>query len=238
MQIIWHGQSFFEIKVKGNKENGEIKIAIDPYNGISLKSRSGRLAEGKNRPFDDSLGLKVPKVEADILLITHSHYDHSNKKVITGEPFLIEEPGEYEVKGIFVKGIPAFHDNSGGKERGQVAIYKIEAEDMKICHLGDLGQKELSSDQLEEIGEVDILMVPVGGTYTIDPREAANVVSQIEPKIVIPMHYKIPKLKLELEGLEKFLKVMGAEDVQPQKKLKISLKDLPKEETEIMVLQP
>lgn len=217
MTIIWHGQSFFEIQTR-DREGNEIKIAIDP--------------------FDETLGLRVPKIGADILLISHGHHDHSNKKAITGTPFVVEGPGEYELKGIFIKGIPAFHDNSEGKNRGTVTIYKMEVEDVKICHLSDLGQKELNENQLEEIGGVDILMIPVGGTYTIGPKEAATLVSQIEPKTVIPMHYKLPKLKLNLEGIEKFLKVMGAEDRQPQKKLKTSLKDLPKEETEIVVLTP
>ncbi len=217
MTITWHGQSFFEIQTK-DREGNEIKLAIDP--------------------FDEDLGLRVPKIRADILLISHLHHDHSNKKAITGTPFVVEEPGEYELKGISIKGIPAFHDNSEGKERGMVTIYKMEVEDVKICHLSDLGQKELNENQLEELGEVDILMLPVGGTYTIGPKEAATLISQIEPKIVIPMHYKLPKLKLNLEGIEKFLKVMGAEDRQPQKKLKVSLKDLPKEETEIVVLTP
>lgn len=217
MTIIWHGQSFFEIQTK-DREGNEIKLAIDP--------------------FDETLGLRVPKIGADILLISHSHHPHANKKAITGTPFVVEEPGEYELKGIFIKGIPAFHDESGGNERGTVTIYKMEVEDVKICHLSDFGQKELNESQLEEMGEVDILMIPVGGTYTIGPKEAATLVSQIEPKIVIPMHYKLPKLKLNLEGIEKFLKVMGAEDRQPQKKLKMNLKDLSKEETEIVVLTP
>ena len=217
MIVKWHGQSFFEISSKSNKQEG-IKIAIDP--------------------FDEKIGLKVPKVEADILLVTHQHHDHNNKKAVKGTPFLIEEPGEYEIKGIFVKGVPSFHDNSQGKERGPNAIYKIETEEMKICHLGDIGQKELREEQLEEIGEIDVLMIPVGGNFTTGAKEAANIISQIEPKIVIPMHYKIPKLKLNLESLEKFLKIMGKEKVEPQKKLKVSLKDLPKEETEIVVLTP
>lgn len=217
MQITWQGQSFFTIRAK-DKQNGEVKIAIDP--------------------FDKTLGLRVSKVEADILLISHPHPDHSNKKAIIGTPFLIETPGEYEIKGVSIKGIPAFHDNSEGKERGTVTIYKIEAGGFKICHLSDLGQKELTPEQLEELGEIDILMIPVGGVYTIDAKEAATVVSQIEPKIVIPMHYKIPKLKFKFESVEKFLKVMGVEDIEPQKKLKIKLKDLPKEETEIVVLEP
>lgn len=217
MHIIWHGQSFFEFWTR-DQEGNQIKIAIDP--------------------FDESLGLRVPKVGADILLITHSHDDHSNKKAISGNPFLIEEPGEYEIKGIFVRGISSFHDNCQGKERGKNIIYKLEIKRMKLCHLGDLGQKELNPEQLEEIGEVDILMTPVGGTYTIGPKEASTIVSQIEPKIVIPMHYKIPELKLKIDGPEKFLKIMGAEGVEPQKKLKVKAEDLPKEETKIVVLNP
>lgn len=217
MTINWHGQSFFEVRSR-ERGGSEIKIAIDP--------------------FDETLGVRVPKAAAEILLISHSHSDHSNKKAITGTPFLIEEPGEYEIKEVFIKGIPAFHDNSRGKERGVVTIYKIEAEAIKVCHLSDLGQKELTAEQLEEIGEVDILMIPVGGIYTIGPKEAATIISQIEPKIVIPMHYKIPKLKFNFEKVEKFLKVMGQEEIPPQKNLKIKAKDLPKEEMKIVVLQP
>ncbi len=208
MNITWHGQSFFEIRVK-NKKKETINLVIDP--------------------FDESLGLEIPKIEAQILLSTHSHSDNLNIKAVKGEPFRIQEPGEYEVKEIFIKGISFFNQNT---------IYKIEAEEIKLCHLGDLAQKELTPEQLDEIGEVDILMIPVGGIHTIDGKTAASVCSQIEPRIIIPMHYKIPKLKMKIEGVEKFLKVMGAEDIQPEKKLKISLRDLPKEETEIVVLSP
>ena len=128
MNIVWHGQSFFEIVTK-DRENKELKIVIDP--------------------FDESIGLKMPKTEARILLITHQHSDHSNKKAISGAPFLIEEPGEYEINGVHIKGIPAFHDNIQGKERGDTIVYLIETEDIKICHLGDFGQKELTSEQLD-----------------------------------------------------------------------------------------
>lgn len=216
MTIIWHGQSFFEIQTR-DREGNEIKIAVDP--------------------FDENLGLRVPKIGADILLISHNHPDHSNKKAITGTPFLIEEPGEYEIKGVFIKGIFSFHDNAQGKEMGTNIIYRIEVKGMKLCHLGNLGQKELTPEQLEEIGEVDILMISIGGPFT-DAKTCAGIVSQIEPRMVIPMHYKIPKLKMKIDGPEKFFKTMGAEKTEPQKKLKISLKDLPKEETEIVVLTP
>lgn len=216
MNIIWKGQSFFEITAKG-KEGEPVKIVTDP--------------------FDAKIGLRVPKTEADILLVTHDHSDHSNIKAVAGKPFIIDEPGEYEIKDVFVKGISAFHDSTEGKERGGVVIYKIIAEGLKLCHLGDLGQKELTPEQLEEIGEVDILIVPVGGTYTIDAKQASEIISQIEPRIVIPMHYKISGLKVQLDGVNKFLKVMGAEDSQKEKKLKITKSHLPAEETKIIVLE-
>jgi L-ascorbate metabolism protein UlaG (beta-lactamase superfamily) len=184
------------------------------------------------------LGLKVPSLSADVLLITHSHSDHNNKKAVKGNPFLIEGPGEYEVKEIFVQGIPAFHDDSQGAKRGQNTIYTIEAEELKVCHLGDLGQRELDTEQLEKIGDVDILMIPVGGVYTIDAKEATHIISQIEPRIVIPMHYYLPKLKIKLDGVDKFLKEMGKKTQVPQPKLLVKKKDLPEEEAQIVVLTP
>jgi len=216
MNIIWHGQSFFEISTK-DIDHQELKIAIDP--------------------FDKSLGLKIPKTEAQILLITHGHSDHSNKKAIDGNPFLIEDPGEYEIKGVHIKGIQGFHDDSQGKEKGQVVFYVIETENMKICHLSDIGQKELTSEQIEEIGDVDILMIPVGGVYTIDAKQASNIISQIEPKIVIPMHYQIPKLNLKLNSLDQFLKEVGSQKIEPQKKFKVKISDLPKEIMQVVVFE-
>jgi len=216
MTIIWRGQSFFEISTK-DINNEELKIAIDP--------------------FDKSLGLKVPKIKAQILLITHEHSDHSNKKAINGSPFLIEEPGEYEVKGVHIKGIQGFHDDSQGKEKGKVVFYVIETENMKICHLSDIGQKELTPEQIEEIGDVDILMIPVGGIYTINAKQASNIISQIEPKIVIPMHYQIPKLNLKLNSLDQFLKEIGSQKIEPQKKLKIKVSDMPKEIMQTIVFE-
>jgi len=217
MNIIWKGQSFFVIDVKG-RENGVVRVAIDPY--------------------DNKLGLRVPNIEADILLISHAHSDHSNAKAISGRPFTIDSTGEYEVKDVFVKGISAFHDSTEGKERGNVIVYKIEAEGLKLCHLSDLGQKELSPEQLEQIGEVDILMVPVGGAHSLFAKQASEIVSQIEPRIVIPMHYKLPKIKAPLEPVTKFLKVMGEEGIKPEKKLKVATGSLPVEETKIVILEP
>ena len=214
MHIIWHGQSFFQIQTSLNKGE-QTTIAIDP--------------------FDESTGLKPPSFQADVLLITHDHHDHNNKKAIKGTPFLIEGPGEYEVKEIAIQGVPSFHDEEEGKKRGPNTLYLIEMEEMKVCHLGDFGQKELTEDQLEQIGDIDVLMVPVGGEFTLDAKGAAHVISQIEPKIVIPMHYAIPKLKIKLDEVDKFLKEVGKKSVVPQPKLLIKKKDLPLE-TQVVVL--
>jgi len=172
-------------------------------------------------------------------MITHDHDDHNNIKAIKGSPFVVSNPGEYEIQGVFIQGIPAFHDDSQGKERGKITIYTIETEDMRICHLADLGQKELTTDQLEKIGSIDILLVPVGGTYTIEAKDAVKVISQIEPKIVIPMHYMLPKLKAKLDDVDNFLKAMGSKSIEPQNKLTIKQKDLPEDDTQqIVILNP
>ncbi len=216
-KITWAGQSCFQITVSNGKDY-EATVVIDP--------------------FDEKIGLKMPSLSADVVLISHGHPDHNNISAIKGEPFVIENPGEYEVKGVFVMGIDSFHDDAQGKERGKNTIYTIEAEDIRFCHLGDFGQKQLTDEQLELIGKVDILMIPVGGTFTIDSSEASKVIGQIEPKIVIPMHYALPKLKVELDGVEKFLKAVGKNSVVPTEKLTIKYSALPKDGAmEVVVLQ-
>jgi len=216
MKLTWAGQSCFQISVSNSRDHAA-DVVIDP--------------------FDESIGLKVPSFSADILLITHQHYDHNNVKAVKGTPFIISGPGEYEVKEVFIKGISSFHDDSQGKERGQNTIYTILAEGLKFCHLGDLGQKQLTDEQLEKIGNVDVLMIPVGGQFTISSQEAQRIVSQIEPKIVIPMHYELPKLKIKLDNLDKFLKAMGKNSIVPQDKLTVKSSTLSQNGTEIVVLQ-
>lgn len=217
-KISYAGQSCFQIEVSNSRDH-EANIVIDP--------------------FDEETGLKVPNFSADVLLVTHNHKDHNNIKAIKGEPFFIGGPGEYEIKEVFIQGIPAFHDDKDGKEKGNNTIYTIEAENMKFCHLGDLGQKQLTDEQVDKIGSIDVLMIPVGGEYTIDSSAAQKIIGQIEPKIVIPMHYALPKLKYKIDGVDKFLKTMGKPNITPVDKLTIKTKDLPKEGAmEIVVLQP
>jgi L-ascorbate metabolism protein UlaG (beta-lactamase superfamily) len=212
MEIIWHGHSFFEISTKG------VKITTDP--------------------FDKKIGLPVKKVKADILLISHNHYDHNNKEAISGEYFLIEGPGEYEVKGIYIEGIDSFHDEKEGRERGRNTIYKIELENFKICHFGDFGQKELTQEQKEKLENVEILMLPVGGIYTIGPKEAFEIVQEIEPKIVIPMHYSLPNLKIKLGKVDEFLKLMGIRSPKVLEKLTLKKGEKLPEETRVFILKP
>ncbi len=217
-KLYWAGQACFEISVNPAKDVAAT-IVIDP--------------------FDEKIGLKLPNLSADVLLVSHGHPDHNNVKGVKGEPFVIDTPGEFEVKGIFVQGIPSFHDDEQGKERGNNTIYTIETENIRFCHLGDFGQKELTDEQLEKIGHVDILMIPVGGTYTISSAEATKIIGQIEPKIVIPMHYALPKLSVDLDDVDKFLKAMGKTGVQPQDKLTVKTSTLPKDsDMEIVVMQP
>ncbi len=216
-KITWAGNSCFQISVSNSKDH-DASIVIDP--------------------FDEATGIKVPNLSGDIVLVTHDHHDHNNVKAVKGDPFVISGPGEYEIRGVFIQGIPSFHDSVEGKERGANTIYTIEAEDLKICHLGDLGQKQLTDEQLEKIDSVDILMIPVGGTYTISATEAQKIISQIEPRIVIPMHFALPKLKIDVDEVSKFLKVMGKNSIAPQDKLTIKSNALPKDGMEIVVLEP
>jgi L-ascorbate metabolism protein UlaG (beta-lactamase superfamily) len=217
MQILWKGQSCFVISTQKNKDT-QVNIVIDP--------------------FGPDFGLKVPNLSGNIVLVTHNHPDHDNIKAVQGEPFVISSPGEYEIKDVYIKGIQAWHDAVEGKEQGGNTIYVIESEDLKICHLGDIGQSELTNEQLEQIGEVDVLMVPVGGNFTVSAKEAMKIMSQIEPKITIPMHYLIPKLKAKVEGLEAFLKGLGIKSQIAEPKLSIKKKDILPDEAKIVVLEP
>ena len=209
MTITWFGQSCFRLEAK------EGSVLIDP--------------------FSKEIGLKPPRIKDDIVLVTHQHSDHNAFEDANPEAFIIQNPGEYENHGISIRGIQSFHDNKEGTERGLNTIYVLKAEDLVICHLGDLGHI-LTDHQVEDIGDVDILMIPVGGTYTIDAKTAVEVINQIEPKIVIPMHYKVDGLSVSLDSVEKFVKELG---LTPEKveKYKITKKSLPAEEIKLVMFQ-
>ncbi len=214
MEITYIGHSCFKIKGKDSS------IVIDPY--------------------DPKIGYKLPKLECDVLLTTHDHFDHHNVDGVSGYKMLIEGPGEYELNGVFIYGIQVFHDDKQGEERGKQTIYLIDIDGITLLHLGDLGH-ELSKETLEKISKVDVLMIPIGGVYTIGPEKAVKVISSLEPGIVIPMHYKTDDLKGfdDLAGVDKFMDEMGVENnVKSEDKLKVSTRsDIP-EETEVVILKP
>lgn len=194
----------------------------------------GKTATLVTDPFDSAFtGLKFPKhIEADIVTVSHSHKDHSAVSQIEGNPFIVSGPGEYEIKGVGIVGIPSVHGN-GAKEVN--TIYRIEMEDVSIVHLGDLGRM-LTTEEVDELDGVDILMIPVGGTYTIDPVMAGKLISEIEPSLIIPMHYSRPGLKFDLSPVSVFLKEMGQETVTAQPKLLVSKAKLP-EQRQIVILE-
>lgn len=185
-------------------------------------------------PFDKSVGLKVPNFDADIITVSHNHNDHNNIKAFRGQPFIIDGAGEYDVHGVIIEGIESYHDSEQGKKLGKNVMYRIELDDITVAHLGDLGHI-LDNKQLEKLVGTDILLIPVGGKYTLDAKKAVEVVSQIEPRIVIPMHYKIAGSKIDVDGVDKFIKEIGVKPTE-EEKLKISKKDLPQEDMELVVL--
>ncbi|MDP2671237.1 MAG: MBL fold metallo-hydrolase [bacterium] len=201
-----------------------------------LKGKSASLVTD---PFDPKVGLKFPKVEADIVTVSHEHFDHNASGLVGGAPYIINGAGEYEIKGVSVVGVDSFHDDKEGAERGRNTLYNIQMDGVNVAHLGDLGQASLSNTQVEELGNVDILLIPVGGFFTIDASSAAKIAAQLEPKIVIPMHYQeIGSQIKELEGPEKFFKEMAKENVEKLDKLSISKEKFPEELKVIQLVRP
>ena len=203
MDVFWLGHSCFRIKGK------RATIVTDPF------------------PPDLGYALGVPA--ADIVTVSHQHPGHSyvsGVSGVSGSPHNIIGPGEYEVSGVLIIGFPTFHDAEKGARRGKNNVYLMEIDGITICHLGDLGHT-LNTEQVEDIDEVDVLLLPVGGVSTIDAVSAAETIRRIEPKVVIPMHFKTPELKRELDPVEKFLKEMGTGQVEPLPKLSITPSSLP-----------
>ncbi|OGC70716.1 hypothetical protein A2415_03700 [candidate division WWE3 bacterium RIFOXYC1_FULL_39_7] len=213
MEITFVGHSCFKIKGK------DLNIVIDPY--------------------DSQIGYKLPKMDADVVLVSHDHFDHNGAAGVSGYKLLVNTAGEYEVSDVIINGIQTFHDDKNGSERGSNIIYSIDIDGINLLHLGDLGH-ELSDSVIEKLGTVDVLMIPVGGTYTIDAETAAKVISSIEPSVVIPMHYQTPDLKgIELGSLDKFLDEMGVENnIKKLDKFKLNSKSELPDDTEIVVLSP
>ncbi|WKV07796.1 MBL fold metallo-hydrolase [Thermoanaerobacterium sp. CMT5567-10] len=164
-------------------------------------------------PFDQTVGYPLPETDADIVTSSHSHFDHNYFKAIKGNFKIVNTPGEHDVNGVHIKGISTFHDDEHGAKRGKNIVFVINADNIRVCHAGDLGHI-LTDDMLKEIGDIDVLMIPVGGYYTIDDRQAVKVIEQLKPKLTIAMHYRTSNVNLPIETVDNFLKMTGGQKIQ------------------------
>ena len=204
------------------------------HSSFLIKTKTAKIVTD---PFDpEMVGLKFSKTEADIVTISHGHKDHNQFKNVSGingvSPLMIDMPGEFEKMGIRIFGFQTFHDKTNGSERGENIMYKFESEGMSLLHCGDLGMIPEESF-LETIGEVDVLLVPVGGFYTIDSDEAVSLVKKIEPSIVIPMHYKTEKSS---KDFSEFTKKFGLDNPVPVPKF-VYKKEETEQEMKVIVLE-
>lgn len=211
MEITWYGHACFRLKDR------DTTVITDPY--------------------DKSLGLTLPRLTADIVTVSNPAPHHSYVEGINGEFKVVNGPGEYEIGGTFITGIRMTPPQPGKpNERSENNVFVFYMDDLTICHMGDLTHVP-SQRQVEEMGNIDILMIPVAGKNALSANQAAEVISLIEPFIVIPMHYSVPGLTVTLDPVSKFLKEMGAASIDPISSLKIGSTSLP-EETQIVLLEP
>lgn len=200
MKISWLGHSCFKIESDGGKI-----IVTDP--------------------FDEAVGYPLPKAKADVVTVSHDHHDHNHVAAIGGNPAVVRGPGKKAAAGIEFLGIASYHDDRGGKRRGKNTIFSFEMDGIRVCHLGDLGHL-LSEEDAAALGDVDVLMIPVGGVYTLDAGGAKKVVGQIRPKVVIPMHFMTPALTFEVDPPDRFLS--GQKVERPGTTFAVSKERLPK----------
>ena len=211
MDVTWLGQSCFRLR--------------------------GKNAAVVTDPFPPSLGLRLPRQEAEVVTVSHEHENHSYLQAVREGAFEIKGPGEYEIAGVSVIGLSTFHDTEKGAKRGRNTVYLIEIDDVTVCHLGDLGHV-LGDAEAETVSSVDVLLVPVGSRTAISAAQAAEVVRQLEPRYVIPMHYATPGLKVQLDGVDRFLKEMAVTAVEPMAKLSVQATSSTEFETKVIVLEP
>jgi L-ascorbate metabolism protein UlaG (beta-lactamase superfamily) len=207
MEISWLGHSCFQLRGKN------VTLITDP--------------------FSPQLGYSLGKISAPIVTISHDHAGHNYAAGVGGNPRIVRGPGEYEISDVLITGVASYHDNKRGQERGRNTIYVIHMDDLVICHLGDLGHI-LQEEQLEEVADADVLLIPIGGQNTINAAQAAEVISQVEPRIIIPMHYP-PSTGDGPDPLDKFCREMGIEAINTQPKLLITRSTLPAE-TQVVIL--
>jgi len=210
MRIRWHGHACFEVE-------GSVRVVTDPHDGKSL-------------------GIAPPAVRADLVLVSHDHFDHNFVKGVEGDDTtVLSRPVMTVEKGVRVEGIPADHDNEGGSKRGRITMFRFELDGVSFCHLGDLGHV-LHEQQVDKIAPVDVLFVPVGDVFTIGPEGARKVVEQIEPKVAVPMHYRVPGLGLSIQPVHNFIKLCDQHKVVKMgNEVEFTADELPQDGTEFWV---
>ncbi len=203
LQIRWHGHSCFEV-------TNDVTVVTDPHDGRSI-------------------GIPAPNVKGDIILISHDHYDHNSvKSVDKKDSKIITDSRKRNISGVEIKGFDSFHDESNGAKRGKNIIFRFKIDDISFCHLGDLGHM-LDAETIDKIGNIDVLFIPVGGTFTINHKKAWKVIKKIMPRIVIPMHYKIGGLSIPINNIDPFLKQNKYKVLHVGNEIDIETEDLPKE---------
>ena len=215
MEISWLGHSCFVLRGKN------VTLITDPF------------SPQPGQPQGEAH--KLGKISAPIVTISHNHPGHNFAEGVQGNPRVVRGPGEYEISDVLITGVPSYHDAKRGAERGRNTIYIIHMDDLVICHLGDLGHI-LQEEQLEEVADADILLIPISGSNTLSAAQAAEVISQVEPHVVIPMHYRPSTGTGDgPDPLDKFCREMGIEAVNVQPKLTILRSTLPVE-TQVVIL--
>ena len=208
MEINWYGHACFRLKDRA------LTIVCDPY--------------------DKSFGLSLPRLKADVVTVSHQAPGHSYVDGVKDWRKVFDGPGEFEIEGVFITGIPTFHGGNGSQPQEPNTAFLFEFPELTICHLGDLGHV-LTEVQVESMSNIDVLMVPVGGRHTLDAARAAEVISIVEPAIVIPMHYRMEGTPKQLDTVERFLKEMGVPAPEPVSALRVTKAQLP-EETQVVVM--
>ena len=203
IQIRWHGHSCWEI-------TNDVTLVTDPHDGKSI-------------------GIPAPNVAGDIILVSHDHYDHNSVKSVEKDSSkVVLDERKRTIDDIEIKGIESFHDEDHGSKRGKNIIYKFVVDGINFCHLGDLGH-DLDEESVEKIGQVDILFIPIGGTFTVDDKLAWNLVKKIKPRIIVPMHYKIGGLSLPIASVDAFLEASDYSINHVGNEIDIEKEDLPDE---------
>lgn len=205
MEISWLGHSCFQLRGKN------VVLVTDPVTP---------------QPGDADAASKLSKINASIVTISHNHPGHNNVQGVGGNPRVIRGPGEYEISEVLITGVAAYHDDEHGKKLGHNTIYIIHMDDLVICHLGDLGHV-LQEQQLEEVADADVLLLPIGGGNSLNATQAAEIISQVEPRVVIPMHYHPEQTEGTPAQLTKFCREMGITALEPQPKFSVTKNTLP-----------